>query len=197
VGTRKTPGAIDAVWVRIAESFPVTALRPMNTLMEFSPPHDMNPSKGVRPGRVVEHVILCSLRPLPATRVQTAFASYHQIEDGELRRTLRHLVPRSRIGSNALLVGRNSLGQLWTAIAFDRSEPYANTQDYKIRGEDILAPTVFRRSSIWDKPPPDKIIGHVRDVPRSAYVHVVDRLDSALALDDRFDRLRGRLSSAS
>ena len=196
VGTRKTPGAIDAVWVRIAETFPMTALRPVNTLMEFSPPHDMNPPKGVRPNRVVEHVILCSLRSLPTTRVQTAFASYHQIGDREFRRTLRHFVPRSRIGSRSLLIGRNSLGPLWTAMAFHRNEPHATTQDYKLRGDDILEPARRRlTASIWDEHPQDKVIGHVRDVPRSVHVHVVDGLDSALALDEGFGRLRERFSS--
>lgn len=197
IGTRQAPGTIDALWVRVEESLPVSTLRAINTLIELAPPHDMNPPKGIRPMRVVEHVILCSVRSIPASRIQTAFRAFDQIEDREYAASIRVVVPSSRMGNEVILVGRLVPGAVWRAMALEAKEPHADVETYVVRNGQFETPAYpqvnisFFLGEAEPKLEP-KAHGKVRDVPRKVHIHVLDKIDSVPVLMSRLESLAQR-----
>lgn len=207
VGTRLSPGMIDAVWVRVEQSFPLATLKPMNTLLEFAPPHDMNPRPHLHPNRILEHVVLVSLQPLPAARMHTAFTSFQQQDDGSLVASFQHFVPATRIDEISLLVGRFPYGPgLWRAMAFkpnEKGKGYSSGTEY-----DIVNGVIRRQIPGWVSVfPPTKqsratqyeVLGKTKLLPRKVVVHVIDGVDSVpaiqaalLAARERFRRSRTR-----
>lgn len=199
VGTRRSPGAIEATWVRIEETLPLSSLSAMNTLLEVAPPHDMNPPKGVRPGRVIEHVLLCSLKTLPISRVHTAFKAYRQVRDHEFVASMRQLIPSARIRDEIIFLGQQ-YGLLWQAMAFDPGNRPRAAKEYQAMGGSLQTPASFTNVSFpWskkDKPKP-VIHGKTRDVPRQVHIHIIDAIDSIPSLESKLDEVRDRILHAS
>lgn len=203
VGTAKTPGAIDGVWVRIDEAPTLPTLRSVNTLLAMAPPHDMNPPAGVRPTRVVEHVFLCSLRSVPTSRIQTAFKDYEQVANGEFASLMRQIVPTSRTREEILLIGRgHPLSPLWEAMAFDTTgTEYGRAEDYDVQGDYLVKRpsyqgfTIFSLTKKTDRPTPKpEKRGKVREVPRRVSIHVIDGISSVLDLEARLQEVDTRMA---
>lgn len=206
VGTAAYPGAIEGVWVRVAESLPLTTLRAMNALMEFAPPHDMNPAPGVRPNRVVEHVVLCSLGQIPTARIQKAFTAYDEIAEGHFVRSLRHAAPQSRAREETLLIGHiaplarvgvSPAGPgLWRALGFDADRPYSTARHYDMDSRHLLNPIpsgTWKFPAHFGRPPKPQILARIKSVPRRVNLHVLDGIDSVGALEISLNEIRERI----
>lgn len=173
----------------------------MNALIELVPPHDMNPPRSLRPKRVIEHLILCSLRAIPTSRVQTAFRAFDQVGDREFAASLRQVVPSSRMRDDVILVGRVAHEAVWSAVAFDAKEPDPKARRYVVRNGQFEDPAPFLLPLpdlfLFQKPKPEpkkkpKTHGKARNVPRQIHIHVVDGIESIPSLRSRLELLAER-----
>lgn len=206
IGTRASKGLIDAVWLRVEESLPLTVLRAMNTLLAFAPPFDMNPAAGVRPTAVVNHIILCSIQPLPTSRLHTAFPTFKQQDAAGLAGSFQQVVPTARIDDVLLFTSRHAyVPDLGRALVFKRGKNHDSDwgSDY-----DIANDVIRRQRPDWVAVIPStkrnlaaqyEVLSRVKTVRRRVVIHVVDRIDSArtiqaaiLQVHDRIRRSRDR-----
>lgn len=200
VGTASSPGTIGAVWVRVEEGFTLSTLRPMDALLAASPPYDMNPPRGVRPNRVIDHVLLCSLRSVPTPRIQTAFRAYEQVEDGRFGTSMRQLVPTSRIRNEIILIGRMGYAS-WRAMGLDPGDEFSGARHYEAKDGRLQSAAPRPQLSIRfvgdrrerPKPPKSEVHGRVKEVPRRVNIHVIDEIRSLLALNLELDKIRERI----
>jgi hypothetical protein len=118
----------------------------------------MNPPSGIRPERVVEHVLLTSRKRIPRSRIQTAFTTFEQLGHSEFVWSTTHRVPVSHIAHDVLLIGRSYRGSGKAgALAFDspgRGKQWVSTE-YSVTD-------AISRAAIGSRSPSDGLAARTR-----------------------------------
>jgi nucleoside 2-deoxyribosyltransferase len=189
-----SPGILRRVWARVDETTTLAELRPLDEVFATAPPLDANLPRRSRPNRVTDHLVLVSLRRLPTPRIQSAFRSYEQLDEGLFRSHMRRLLPTSRVRDEILLIGRTPYGR-WQGIGLERGDEFSGeTRHYEAKDGYLRSPEPWSASilSRTRQAPKPELETHarVKEVPCRAYLHVIDGVES-LSAGDRRVKVRG------
>jgi hypothetical protein len=208
IGTRRTPQLIDAAWIRVEDAFTQSRLAPIRDLLEYAPPHDMNPPRGVRPRRVVEHVVLCSLKTVPTSRIRSVFSTYQIVGDRHFVSSMPHFVPSQRLDDAVVLTGRHRYlaaavpTGYWQALVFAGRDARGGAEHRILNGAIETDPSREGRVIAFpftkkNPPPKAKKIGKAVEVGRDVHLHVVENVQSLHDLDAQLERLTESIRDAT
>jgi len=181
-GAKRMQGGIEGAFISLYESLTQSRLRDCAQFVASAPPHDMNPRPSVRPKAVREHIVLCSLRTVPDSRVASSLTQYEQLGPGHFIWWTKQVVPTRRVGNQPLFVTGTPLPE---AIRLRFGAGKRSPARYRYQGEALVEriarPTAVFFASSSKKPRPEPAPGHripTRIVPRLVHLYVLSNVRS-------------------